>query len=115
MILPASKRGGLVPLVFFAALAVAWLATRPLRTAHPEMGTFFTATGTFLLTGLALIALGRRFRKRDGRVVWDPRRERYKRLPTGDTFAWIDVGLLGWLTLAFGAVISWSYWKDIPR
>jgi hypothetical protein len=116
MSVPHSKRGWLVPAVLVVALGVAYAVTRLYRDAlKPDMPWFFGLTSAFLVTGIVLIALGRRFRERDGRVLWDPRREKYTHLPSGDTFCWIDVGHWGWIVLAIGAIAGWSVWKDIPR
>lgn len=100
MITEFSRRGWIVPATGLAFGLAGLEATRALASPGDERGPVWPFALAFVLGGVALIFLGRRWRRRHGILVWDARRERLTRLPAGHTFCWFDVHVWGWIFFA---------------
>jgi hypothetical protein len=116
MIFETSRRGCLVPAVCFTACVVAYMVAPPSRSkTEDDKAWAWALTLAFFVAALVVLAIGRWIRRRDGRIVWDPRRKKYVRLPTGDTFFWIDVWHCGWIVLAFSLLLAYHALTRAPR
>jgi hypothetical protein len=100
-----TKRGWVVPVAVLGGMIVAALARKVLHLEKGSTAESVVRIVMMLSSAALLIALGNRWRRRDGRQVWDARRSKLARLPAGHTFMWIDVATWGWV---IAGAMAWS-------
>ena len=110
MIFVHSKMGCLVPVLFFGLVITARILT-PQPPDGPGPYWPWVVPLAVLLSGAILIWIGSVARRVEGRVVWDPRRQRFARLGAGHTFFWIDMVVWGWMIVGLAATLAWQAWR----
>jgi hypothetical protein len=100
-----TKRGWVVPVAVIGGFILAALTRSALHVERGSTADALQRSVILLAAAVLLVALGNRWRRRDGRQVWDARRSKLARLPAGHTFMWIDVATWGWV---IAGATAWS-------